>query len=69
MKRSLLKKTALAVRERLDMFLGSQAESLCFEAFFRSAAGLYMAENSFISQAGLFCLSELLPHIFPSFQK
>ncbi len=67
MKRSLLKKTALAVRERLDMFLGSQAESLCFEAFFRSAAGLYMAENSFISQADLFCLSELLPHIFPSF--
>ena len=67
MRRSLLKKTALAVRERLDMFLGSQAESLRFEAFFRSTAGLYMAENSFISQADLFSLSGLLPHMFPSF--
>lgn len=65
MKRSSLKKAALSVREKTDIFLGEKAEPFGFEVFFRSAAGLYMAENSLISRDDLFRLSELLPSIFP----
>ena len=66
MKRSLLRKAALSAREQIEFSLGSHAERLGFEAFFRSAAGLYMAENCLIPRNDLFRLSDLLPDIFPS---
>ena len=53
MKRSALKRIAVSVRRVLDSVFGSSAPQLCFEAFFRSMARLYLTENGFSSSDGL----------------
>ena len=65
MKRSALKRIAVSVRRVLDSVFGSSAPQLCFEAFFRSTARLYLTENGFISSDEPQGLSELMPQIFP----
>lgn len=65
MKRSALKRIAVSVRRVLDSVFGSSAPQLCFEAFFRSTARLYLTENGFISSDEPRGLSELMPQIFP----